>query len=984
MQHLSNRLRHCLAVPLFLLLWLLCPIQPSVAGNQPPPDPVEQAINALYRDIRTETLANGLRVYLKPIAGAPTVSTMLAYQVGSADEELDQTGLSHYLEHLLFKGTDKLMPGDIDRITQRHGGRNNAYTSEDMTVYHFDFAAEVWEQALFIEADRMRNTRIDEKHEFAIEKGNVISELEGNEDTPWDLEYKALLPLVFGKDAPYGHPVIGIREHVRDATAAVIQKHYDRWYHPNNAALVVVGGFDADRALARIRELFGPIPAQKLPARKTAQPVSRKQPIKQVIPSRFEVPRMVMAFNTVKQTDPEYHVFEVIEQVLAGGRTSRLYRALVEEQRLADSVGNFSSTGRYPGMFVINLELARGKTPEQAEQAVVAQLRKLADEPITAEELKRAQRLITVAAITAHEDVHNLADSIAQAVTISDLSFLQNYLPKIKAVTAEQVQAVAKRFLNPQTRVTVWSIPPGLKDQDKVNSKAKALAIPFSLPHPSPAGWGLNAGTDAGTGTDLVAGVGTDLAPRMGAGRGTASSSGTALARPAHLARRQAGKPAAPTAATIGPAALQRAKRVVLPNGLTLLMLENRRLPLFVAQAYVKDAYLREPADKPGLARLVGEMLDEGTSKRTGPTIATTLADLGGQMEFSTSGGVVALLSSDRRIGLDLLLDCLSQPDFPAESLKRKVDQQLALIEDSDRQPQTVAARLFQSSVYGQNHPLGRSPLGTAASVRKLSRDDCLAYHRAVFVPNNLILAVVGDFDGATVEAEVVALTKNWQRAELPPLKLPDFPPPPTQRSEKIQTMPESSQTYLYLGHLGIPRKHPDYYKLKVMENILGTGPGFTDRLSSTLRDRMGLAYTVNATITANASELPSTFVGYIGTANDKYLLAKQTFLREIETFLEQQPTKQEVDDAKQYILGSLAFRFSTNQQLADQLVAIERFGLGLDYLVEYRQSVAAVTAADVLAVARKYLHPDKLVLVAVGAIDAKGQPLKAPSQPQK
>jgi zinc protease len=969
MQHLSKRVRPCLAAPLLLLVWL-CPIEPSAAGDQPaPPDPVEQAINALYRDIRTETLANGLRVYLKPVAGAPTVSTMLAYQVGSADEELDQTGLSHYLEHLLFKGTDKLMPGDIDRITQRHGGRNNAYTSEDMTVYHFDFAAEVWEQALIIEADRMRNTRIDEKHEFAIEKGNVISELEGNEDTPWDLEYKALLPLVFGKDAPYGHPVIGIREHVRDATAAIIQKHYDRWYHPNNAALVVVGGFDADRALARIRELFGPIPAQKLPARKTAQPVTRKQPVKQVLPSRFEVPRMLMAFNTVKQTDPEYHVFEVIEQVLAGGRTSRLYRALVEEQRLADAVGNFSHTGRYPGMFVINLELARGKTPDEAEQAVVAQLRKLADEPITPEELKRAQRLITVAAITAHEDVHNLADSIAQAVTISDLSFLQNYLPKIKAVTAEQVQAVAKRFLDPQTRVTVWSIPPGLKHQDKVNSKAKALALPLSLPHPSSAGLGASAGMD--------------LAAGAGAGRGTASSSGTALARPARLARMQAGKPAPPANTPIGPAALQRTKRVVLPNGLTLLMLENRRLPLFVAQAYVKDAYLREPADKPGLARLVGELLDEGTTKRSGTAIATTLADLGGQMQFGTSGGSVAVLSSDRRIGLDLLLDCLKNPAFPAEALKRKVDQQLALIEDSERQPQTVAARLFQSVVYGKTHPLGRPPLGTTASVRKLSRDDCLAYHRAVFVPNNLILAVVGDFDAATIEAEVAALTKQWQRAELPPLQLPD-PPQPKQRSELIQTMPESSQTYLYLGHLGIPRKHPDYYKLKVMENILGTGPGFTDRLSSILRDRMGLAYTVNATITANASELPGTFVGYIGTANDKYLLAKQTFLREIENFLKQEPTKQEVDDAKQYILGSLAFRFSTNQQLADQLVAIERFGLGLDYLTEYRQSVAAVTPADVLAVARKYLHPDKLALVAVGAIDAKGQPLKAPSQPQK
>ena len=134
---------------------------------------------------------------------------MVAYKVGSGDEEKDQTGLSHYLEHLLFKGTDKLMPGDIDRATQRNGGRNNAYTNEDMTVYHFDFAADRWQIALEIEADRMRNIRIDAKHEFEQEKGAVIAELDGNEDRPWDLEYKAILPLLFPKDSPYSHPVIG-------------------------------------------------------------------------------------------------------------------------------------------------------------------------------------------------------------------------------------------------------------------------------------------------------------------------------------------------------------------------------------------------------------------------------------------------------------------------------------------------------------------------------------------------------------------------------------------------------------------------------------------------------------------------------------------------------------------------------------------------------------------------------------------------------
>src|SRR5262249_43009876 len=157
-----------------------------------------KAIAALYEGIREETLDNGLRVYLKPIPGAPTLTVMTGYRVGSADEDLDQTGLSHYLEHLMFKGTDKLMPGDIHRLTRKAGAHNNAYTTNDFTNYHFNFASDQWEAALKIEADRMRNLRIDEKHEFQQEKGAVIAELDGNEDQPFELENKAILPLLFG------------------------------------------------------------------------------------------------------------------------------------------------------------------------------------------------------------------------------------------------------------------------------------------------------------------------------------------------------------------------------------------------------------------------------------------------------------------------------------------------------------------------------------------------------------------------------------------------------------------------------------------------------------------------------------------------------------------------------------------------------------------------------------------------------------------
>ena len=300
---------------LVLALPLFAPALAAAADPKADADLVRTA-QGLFKELRFETLPNGLRVYLLPIKGSPVVTTMVAYKVGSGDEEKDQTGLSHYLEHLMFKGTDKLMPGDVDRATQRNGGANNAYTTEDMTVYHFDFAADRWQAALEIEADRMRNVRIDAKHEFEQEKGAVIAELARNEDTPGDLENKTILPLLFPKDSPYSHPVIGERRHVQGATAEIIKRHYDKWYHPNNAALVVVGGFDADATLAKIKTLFGPIPQGDLPPRKPATAFKdRAGPVRKEFESKFDVPRLVMGFNTIAVGAPDDPVLDIAHTI---------------------------------------------------------------------------------------------------------------------------------------------------------------------------------------------------------------------------------------------------------------------------------------------------------------------------------------------------------------------------------------------------------------------------------------------------------------------------------------------------------------------------------------------------------------------------------------------------------------------------------------------------------------------------------------------
>jgi zinc protease len=907
------------------------------ADQAPPakgPNPALQAATAFYEGILTDTLPNGLHVYLKPIPESPVVTTMVAYKVGSADENLDHTGLSHYLEHLMFKGTDKIMPGDIDRLTLRRGGQNNAYTSEDYTIYHFDFAADRWEAALEIEADRMRHLRIDAKHEFEQEKGAVIAELERNEDEPWDLEVKAILPMLFD-NGPYGHPVIGERQHVRGATADIIKSHYDRWYYPNNASLVICGGFDPQGALAKVKELFGPLPKGNLPERKATVESKRNAPVRKEIDSKFESPRLVMGFNTVRLGDADSYPLEVASGLLTNGKTGRLYKKLVEGEEVANSVDSSNNSGRYPGWFAIQVELQKGKDRDRTEKLVLAELQALRDQPVSPAELERVQHTLIANAIYSRESVHGLADSIARGVTTNDLDYLKSYLSRIQAVTAQDVQKVARKYFNAEQRAVVWSVP-------KMDGGGSRIE---------------------------------DRGSRYRAGSGRLFDPPPSILHPrSSILKFDAGG--------VGGFSLKNTHRVVLPNGLTLVLLENRRLPIVVADASVRWVTLLEPEAKAGVATLMGMLLDEGTVRHTGTQIAEMIEDVGGSLSFNSSSGSVKVLSSDRSLGLNLLFECLSQATFPKDAFARKQAQLLSFIDDTERQPDAKARLVYRHLAYGK-HPYGRPTLGTRKTVEPLAPADCQAFYRQTFAPNNTVVVIVGDFDSKQVIEEVTRLTADWKQS---PVTRPRTPPVerPQKFVEQILTMPAAAQLHFLMGHAGIARNNPDYYKLLVMDYVLGTGPGFTDRLSARLRDREGLAYTVSANITSSAKEEPGLFSCYIGTNPNSLARVKQMFLEELTRIRSEKPSTQEVEDAKKYLQGNIVFQFTTNGRIAEELLLVERYQLGLNYLDDYRKAVAAVTPEDVQAVARKYIDPEHMVLVVAGAVDQEGKPLEKLPQPKK
>jgi zinc protease len=422
-----------------------------------------------------------------------------------------------------------------------------------------------------------------------------------------------------------------------------------------------------------------------------------------------------------------------------------------------------------------------------------------------------------------------------------------------------------------------------------------------------------------------------------------------------------------PSGATPGAAdfKLPPARREVLPNGLVVLALRRPGTPAFAMRASVDAGVLVEPEAKAGLARIVSEMLREGTATRTGAEMAEAIAFVGGALESAPDGLVGRVLAKDADLLLELAADAIRNPSFPAEAFARLREQTLSDIEGEDDQPALVVRKNFRELVYGA-HPYHRPPLGYRKTVEGLAREDAVRYHADFYRPRNTVVAVVGDEDPEALAARVRRRFGDWPDPG-PALK-PVLPPLARQTEPRREEVPSASaQSHLLVGHLGIRRADPDFLSLLVADNVLGVGAGFTDRLSRRIRDELGLAYEVHGSITRSAALEPGTFAVYVGTRHENRETALTEVRELLARFVREGPTEEEVAEAKAFLLGSYVFDYETAGALAGHLVAVERFGLGLDYLARYPSRVAAVTREDAARAARAHLHPEALTTVIVG-----------------
>lgn len=419
---------------------------------------------AAAADAVEHTLTNGLRVIVKPDRRAPVVVSMVWYKVGSMDEFNGTTGVAHVLEHMMFKGTKELAGGEFSKIIAAAGGRDNAFTSKDHTGYFQMLHKSQLPLSFKLEADRMTNLVLSQE-EFAKEIKVVMEERRlRTDDRARSMVYERLMATALAAH-PYRNPIIGWMNDLENMRVEDARAFYERWYAPNNAVLVVVGDVAPQEVFGLAQQYFGAIKPKLLPPRKPQEEPPQLGLKRLTVKAPAELPYVVMAYRVPVLRDPENdwepYALEMLSNVLDGNAAARLPRTLVRTERLANSAGaSYDGIGRGPGLFYLDGVPTPGKTPLELEQGLRRELRRIADEGVTEDELKRIKSQAIAAQVYERDSMFFQARQIGSAET-AGLSHktLDLLLEKLKQVTAAQVQEVAKKYFGDEELTVAYLDP---------------------------------------------------------------------------------------------------------------------------------------------------------------------------------------------------------------------------------------------------------------------------------------------------------------------------------------------------------------------------------------------------------------------------------------------------------------------------------------------------------------------------------------------
>jgi zinc protease len=874
---------------------------------------------SITQGVTKTVLKNGLTVLTKEVHTAPVVSVQVWYRVGARNEVPGINGISHQLEHLLFKGTQS-RPIQFGRLFSALGSESNAFTSYDETAYFGTVERSKLESLMTLEADRMQNTVIGPE-QLKSEKRVVISELQGYENSPGFRLGRAVMKAAL-PDSPYGMPVGGSKADVEKFTLEQVQNHYKTYYRPENATLVVTGDFKTAAALKIAEQTFGKISkaTELLPVTNTKAPVQLAQPSPKS-PIILKQPGSTALLNAIYRLPdvkhPDVPAIDLMDAVLTGGRSARLYQALVETG-LSSSVGASASQMIDLGWYSISAVAAAGQPLSRVETVLQQSLAEIRQKPVSEAELQRAKLQFRASLILGSQDISSQASQLGYNQTVAgDYRFIDRYLAAMERVTPKDILRVAQTYLKPEQQ-TIGFFEPTLPD-------GKA---------------GASSASSSGRTTE-----------NFGAGEPV---------DPAQVAKYLPPSQAATPSATILP------QDYKLSNGLRILLLPDHSAPTVNLSGNIRAGSIFDTPAKAGVASLTASNLMNGTEAKSALALAKQLEDRGVNLGFGSSregagiGG--SALVQDLPLLVDTLADVLLHPTFPQKQLELSRQRSLVGLKAALDDPGQLGRRTFQQAIYPENHPFHTFP--TEDSIKGITREDLALFHQRYYRPDTTVLSLVGDFDPVQVKALLESALGKWRAAGQPPIMHSPVVELPKLTTYINKSILGKAEAVTYLGYIGLSRTDPRFYAAMLLNQVLG-GDTLSSRLGTEIRDRLGLTYGIFSGFSAGQN--PGPFLISMQTAPKDVQKAVNSTIALLKLLREKGITDTELETAKRSIQNSYPVELANPSSVADAILGDAVVGLGLDELSQFPVKIGAVTSAQVQQVIQDFIQPDRLVIVTAG-----------------
>jgi zinc protease len=823
-------------------------------------------------------LDNGLTILIREDHSAPVVTAQAWCRAGSITEGKQMgAGLSHVLEHMLFKGTPTRGVAAIAQQVEAKGGYINAYTSFEQTVYYINLPSENWQTAVDILGDCMMNATIPDD-ELKKEKEVILREMAMNVDDPHRRANRTLWATAYTTH-PYRHPVIGYPDIYNKITRDDVVAYYKKFYVPNNLVFVVVGDIKPADVVAHIGKLtkdfkMGAIEPLNLPEEPSQ--LSLRQHHEQMA---VNLSHLHLAWHIPALTHPDVYALDVLAIIAGEGRSSRLYREIRQKKGLVHTIGCGSYTPNYPGIF----EIEATADPDKRDAATVAirdLMNQFAGKLVTDAEFKKAIKITVANHLEKLKTMEGQASDLAHNYILTgDPNFGDTYLENVRKVKSEDIRRVAKTYLS-DNNLTITSLNPiatGTKPEQKA---------------------------DAATSVKV--------------------------------------------------------EKIELANGLRLLVREDPKLPFVDIRAFFKGGVIAESDADNGITKLAARMLLKGTKRRSAEQISESIESVGGNISYFSGNNSFGVsthsMSDDLDLALDLLADVLQNPTFPAEMLERERKVQLAEIKAEQDQIVRAGQQLLREAMFPK-HPYRLNVLGKPASVGKLTPADLAAFHKNYVAPNNMVLAVFGNVKAADIRKKVEAKFGAMKKKTV---EFPKTSPDRIATAIRKEAAKPKEQAVLLIGYNSADIFSKDRFPLELLDEILS---GMGSRMFLRLRDELGLCYYCGAFQQLGLD--PGYFAFYVGTAPKQVTECEKELLAEVARLQREGVTAEELERAKNAIIGQRKVKMQDNADLAMVTGLDELNGLGVDYFQTIDQKYRAVTGSDIKRVATKYLGaPGRAIIV--------------------